>query len=401
MSVLSISVLSAIFLFLIPSILIGAISPCLLKLKTKEIKDVGVGAGIISAFWSVGSVLGTILTGFFLVGIIGSQKTILLVSALFVFISFLFSGKKRTLLPIILLVILSPVNFSGRTNASTFKTESDYYSIEVVEKDLPPFGPARVLFLDFGSHSVESTSDQKLHNYPESFPIFFELNPHIQDIYIIGGGAQTISKKICSYRENTKIDSIEVDPAVNEVAKKYFSANNNQMTFLTGDARLDLLRREKKYDFIFGDAFNSVISVPGHLLTKEFNQLIRSRLTQNGLYAVNIASAVSGKNSLLFKSVQKTFSETFPNYLILSFSRALARTQNIILIGLNSEEKINVSALREKLKSLDDGEWLSSLVLEEEAQAEGGEMLTDDFFPTEKLLLPNLRLARFILYLLK
>ncbi len=390
MSALLISISAAIFLFFIPSILIGAISPCLLKLKTKELANVGVGAGIISASWSAGSVLGTVLTGFFLVGIIGSQKIIFIVSAIFLLVAALFTNKKAVMLPLVAVLCLLPLNFSKTSAASVFKTESDYYSIEVAEKNLPILGPVRLLFLDFGSHSIESTDGRKIHNYPESFPVFFSINPGIKSVHLIGGGAQTISKKIHAYRDNVSIDSIEIDPAVNEAAKKYFEADNGNTNFLVGDARLNLSRESKRYDLIFGDAFNSVISVPGHLLTKEFNELVKTRLNENGVYALNIASSLSGENSALFGSVLKTFAETFPNYILLSFNSSRARTQNIILVGVNNDSEVNIPVLRAKLLKEEDGEWLSSLIVDGLPELNKGVILTDDFFPTEKLLLPNL-----------
>ena len=56
-----------------------------------------------------------------------------------------------------------------------------------------------------------------------------------------------------------------------------------------GDARqfVELHQDTKKYDLVFGDAFND-FSVPWHLTTREFNEKIKKMLTPNGVYMINI-----------------------------------------------------------------------------------------------------------------
>jgi hypothetical protein len=59
-----------------------------------------------------------------------------------------------------------------------------------------------------------------------------------------------------------------------------------------GDARqfVELHQDIKKYDLVFGDAFND-FSVPWHLTTREFNEKIKRMLTPKGVYMINIIDA--------------------------------------------------------------------------------------------------------------
>ena len=43
----------------------------------------------------------------------------------------------------------------------------------------------------------------------------------------------------------------------------------------------------QQYDVVFGDAFND-LSVPYHLTTAEFNQIVAKRLKPDGIYLVNV-----------------------------------------------------------------------------------------------------------------
>ena len=62
------------------------------------------------------------------------------------------------------------------------------------------------------------------------------------------------------------------------------------------------------YDLILGDAFHG-FSVPYHLTTKEFNDKLRSHLSPEGIYMLNI---IDGRLGEFARSTARTLGETFP-----------------------------------------------------------------------------------------
>ena len=44
---------------------------------------------------------------------------------------------------------------------------------------------------------------------------------------------------------------------------------------------------DKRYNLVFGDAFND-FSIPYHLTTHEFIELLRSHMTDDGIYILNV-----------------------------------------------------------------------------------------------------------------
>ena len=57
---------------------------------------------------------------------------------------------------------------------------------------------------------------------------------------------------------------------------------------VVADARVALqMSPAKRFDVIIGDAFHDIV-VPAHLVTKEFFALVRSRLSPDGLYLMNV-----------------------------------------------------------------------------------------------------------------
>jgi MFS family permease len=59
--------LSATILFLLPTTLLGMVSPYAVRLATTEIRSVGERAGMLYAISTVGSVLGCLMTAFYLI----------------------------------------------------------------------------------------------------------------------------------------------------------------------------------------------------------------------------------------------------------------------------------------------------------------------------------------------
>ena len=77
------TLISAILLFLTPAFFIGMISPLLVKLKVKSVDSVGKGAGMIYSIATAGSIAGTLLTAYFLIGELGSSAAIAIFGGIF------------------------------------------------------------------------------------------------------------------------------------------------------------------------------------------------------------------------------------------------------------------------------------------------------------------------------
>ena len=86
----------------------------------------------------------------------------------------------------------------------------------------------------------------------------------------------------------------EIDPEVERIARdsRYFTHLKDcgsRCEVIIGDARLSLQNRSDQYDVLVLDAFSSD-SLPVHLLTREAVELYLSRLTENGVLAINISN---------------------------------------------------------------------------------------------------------------
>ena len=77
-------VLLTITLFLIPAIILGMVSPVVIKLRLSDLTETGNVVGKIYAVSTAGSILGTFLTGFVLVQLLGTRLVILIVSLILI-----------------------------------------------------------------------------------------------------------------------------------------------------------------------------------------------------------------------------------------------------------------------------------------------------------------------------
>jgi MFS family permease len=120
----------------------------------------------------------------------------------------------------------------------------------------------------------------------------------------LGGGAYCFQRHMQFAYPGTEVDVAEIDP---NVTRANFMATGlpTDTTIKTywGDARqfVDLHQDTKKYDLIFGDAFND-FSVPWHLTTFEFNEKLKKMLTPSGVYMINIIDAYESDATAIDKA---------------------------------------------------------------------------------------------------
>src|SRR5207253_965024 len=81
------------------------------------------------------------------------------------------------------------------------------------------------------------------------------------------------------------------------------------------DGRRVLEGTHRNWDVIMLDAYYSD-SIPFHLVTLEFLELVRSRLAQDGVVVANVVGSQRGKGSELFRSIFRTYRAAFPSVVV-------------------------------------------------------------------------------------
>ena len=116
------------------------------------------------------------------------------------------------------------------------------------------------------------------------------LKPDPQRILVIGMGGGILSRTLEKLYPEAEIDTVELDPAVVQVAEKYFGFKPGPKARVhVGDGRVFVkraLQDGKRYDIVVRDAIKGAL-VPEHMLTREFLTEVKQMLTPGGVFAAN------------------------------------------------------------------------------------------------------------------
>jgi spermidine synthase len=150
------------------------------------------------------------------------------------------------------------------------------------------------------------------------------------------------------------------------------------------DARVALSSAARaSYNVIVGDVFHDV-AVPYHLTTSEYAALVRSRLTDDGLYVLNVVDAFP--DPLLVKSVVRTLAEHFPQVDVWLDQIPVGPSRATYIISARNRQ----SPWPRVVKSGDGlaRSWLrvTETVANTGTVPESLPVLTDDFVPVERLV---------------
>lgn len=311
-------------IFFLPSCLLGMISPVVVRLSLDRLERSGNVVGKIYAFSTLGSILGTFATGFFLISWMGTRNILLLMALILIVSSPFFGGaflRRRVFLVFFpaLFVFLWAIHGQAfkkqQDENSYFYEETDYYTIELKKMDKNGKSLESVI-LDNLIHSYVDLIDP-LHLEYDYEKVYAEMvawkaaaKPEFRAL-VIGGGGYTFPRYLEAKYSRAQVDVIEIDPRLTEVAYQHLGLSPQmRIRSFNQDARWWVMNfpERKVYDFIFGDAFND-LTIPYHLTTKEFSEMIKSLLKPEGLLIANIID--NFQVGLFMPSYVRTLQEVF------------------------------------------------------------------------------------------
>jgi spermidine synthase len=311
--------------------------------------------GSIFFFSTIGSIVGSIAAGFFLIPHLGLTNTITMVSVGLILWAIIALLSLRALeqsnpnekLPLPLPVIITlaigiAVYFSFITftvaqtdeNIRTLYRQDAFYSqLHVFEWDKNG-QTFRFLKNDVNNSSaIIPGSPTPVFTYTQLADIFTANNNDAQNYLVLGGGSYTIPRFIHSQFPNMQIDVVEIEPGLFPLAHQYFELPiTEKITNHEQDARVFLQSTSTQYDVIFSDVMNSGLFIPPHLATVEFFEAFKARLAPNGIAIVNFIGSLDTSTMGLTGSMLKTIATVFPNYELLALRGPdHTGTQNIVI----------------------------------------------------------------------
>ena len=210
----------------------------------------------------------------------------------------------------------------------------------------------------------------------------FLFRPDAKKVCLIGLGGGYIPTVFRMHLPQIRLRTVEVDPLVEKLAKQYFRfAVPAGQTLSIDDGRQFLKKGSDRYDQIWLDAFNSDY-IPAHMTTKEFLQLVKSRLNEGGIVIQNLFG-----DSKLYDAQIATFQTVFARVFVFEGQRS-----GSCIIVASDRPACEPEALRKQAEK--SGGRIGRIDLIAEAGkcrvapvGKNALILTDDFNPANLLLM--------------
>ncbi|EHK01441.1 Spermine/spermidine synthase family protein [Candidatus Haloredivivus sp. G17] len=171
------------------------------------------------------------------------------------------------------------------------------------------------------------------------------MREDIDKALFIGGGGFVSPQQYAE--KGIEVDAVELDPAVVEASKNYFDLKESEnLEVHTMDGREFLQNTDEEYDVVVLDAYRKQ-TVPFHLTTEEFFELIYDKTDDEGIVVSNVISAPEGPGSEFGKAYYRTASQDFRSMYYFP-TRDDNSVQNIEIIA-SKGEKLSEEELLESL----------------------------------------------------
>jgi spermidine synthase len=426
--------LATILLFGAQSVILGTVSPIAVRLRAHSVDTMGRTAGRLFAISTAGSIAGTFATAFWLIPELGTDQVLAAAAVALMLAAAAIALVERLAVAGVIALALAGASVgavvslapeSGATvSASQLRnwspvyrrqseqdqsgsieeqqagytirhtSDSQYHRIAVVDDET-----SRYLRFDSSFQSGMYLDDpyKTRFSYSDYLQLPFAYRANTKNMLYVGLGGGSAPKRTWRDFPDVQVDAVELDPEVVDVAYEYFELpRDRRMKVAVEDGRRYVADNPGPWDVIAVDAFYSD-SIPFHLATREFLELAKSRLSPGGLIVTNIIGAVRGPESRLFRSMLRTYRAVFPTVAIhpvVDSGRPDLRTiRNIILVageGAAPSKQFLLDrwhGVQRRSPGAPDLDLAIRHRIDAPVQTEDVPVLTDDYAPTDALLL--------------
>ena len=384
-------------LFSIPVILLGCVSPFVIRLETLDAARSGRTTGSVLAISTLGSFLGTCVPVLVLIPAWGTRATFVFFSVLLLVLTALgWSLLRKQLVAALSLALALCLWWLGvpalkaqaikPASNLVYETESSYQYIRVLQTEKG----WRLLELNegVGTHSAyhpEIVYTGRVWDFFSLAPYFnsYPYRPleEAQDWAIIGAAAGTAARVITELYGPVSIQGAELDREIIRVGHEFFGLPRPNFTVSARDGRSWLYSTPDKFDVIILDAYNQAY-LPFELVTREFFELVQAHLHPAGVAVMNVAQAMRNPVTRELLSVLgTTLASVFERVSVVR----LPKSASVLLVASQSSHSLDDVERNLAEFSSDGIQALRQQVsLDSFAPAQGLAVFTDDHAPVEK-----------------
>ncbi|MGD8884829.1 MAG: fused MFS/spermidine synthase [Gammaproteobacteria bacterium] len=413
-------------MLIIPTFIFGALFPLNLQLYCGNLSGVRARIGKAYAVNTIASIFGAIVAGFWIIPHYGTDFLLTYLALIILVLPFIFIRPLPKPAPRIAVTVLAVIGIGSNWLFDHISYKDLIASVQYQYDAMGGSGKKPdVLYVKEGKTGVvslvtydgryvriqnnglnESGFDkQDLASPPiveyllGLMPYFLHEDPKTAFVVGYGGGFTTRAFTLTERLESIKV--VELEPAIVEAGRYLFGGEipmlqDPRVTLQYNDARNTLLLEEKQYDLIAAQPSHPWLSRASTVFTKEFFQVVKSRLNEGGIYGQWLS--MFNMDATTMKSIMKAFFEVFPE----GFTMADTSTGDFLMFGSETpivfnrdrvserfnEEKIKQGVAYHDLEKAEDLLWYYAL-----SRDQAMELAADSVPNTDMNILSEVRLS--------
>lgn len=361
--------LTAFLILILPTIGMGAVFPIVNRIYVENIAQIGKGVGYVYMANTIGAILGSFLSGFVLIPLLGMNATILflaLVNLGLGLVSILnetdFQARKMRYLTfsVAAVVVFGLIGISTFTTRPIFLKTAGFFETRLLDHKDTAAGTVSVLekkdqlniwgrnvrYLNVNGHNTAHTtfSDMVIHKMLAHLPMLLTPNP--RHALVVGFGFGNTCRSFLDYPKLKSLDCVELVEYEKHTAEFFKTENegifeDSRFSFIENDGRNYILAARKQYDIISINSVDPKFSPT--LYTEEFYRKCLRRLNENGQLVAWLP--IYGMSLEEVQSLVKSFITVFPNS-----SLWYNNPEHLLLLGAKGNYPIDLAQVKARME---------------------------------------------------
>jgi predicted membrane-bound spermidine synthase len=342
----------ALILTLLPCLLMGISFPLALQVYAREVERTGQSVGEAYSINLLGAMLGSVAAGFFLIPVLGSQRSLLFLAlanlAAALGLSAASHRRAGSLAGLGGLALVAAVfTFAPNTlYQSLFNClYPDHRVMHVFESvegtvTVAEYDGDRYIYTN-GVHDADTSAKMLgVHRMIGYLPMFVRPAPANPLVVGLGGGA---TSSAVAQKARGEVKVVELSAGMVAAARTFSDANwnvldNPRVRLVVTDGRNYILLANEQYDYVVADTIYPTQAYSSNLYSIDYYRLLASHLTENGITLQWIDSALPNHEQRI---LMRTFTHAF-RYVLLWDGHGLR-----LVLGSNAPLQPDLAAIRQ------------------------------------------------------